>query len=278
MIRYSGLLRLLLLVLALLLSSGCSRFFQKEEPLETLPVGEMYAEGKRSLEGANYSRATRYYQRLIARFPYGPYTEQAQLELAYAQYKDSKPEEAQSTINRFIRTYPAHEDIAYAYYLKALINFERENAFLDSIAGIDTTLRDQSALQQSFNDFAELIRRYPDTRYAADARQRMIYLRNLMAQQEIGVGKYYLRRGAWVAAANRGRFVLENYPQSGEQGNALALMAESYTRLGQEELAKDARRVLELNAPEHPYLTGDWPEGSAWWRKLVPLARERAEG
>ena len=276
MIRYSGTFRLLALLLVLSLSAGCSSWFKKDDPLETLSVEQMYDEAKGSLKGGNYGRAQRYFSRLIARFPYGPYTEQAQLELAYAQYKSGKAEDAQSTVNRFIRTYPAHQSVVYAYYLKALINFERENAFLDRIAGIDTALRDQSALQKSFDDFAELIRRYPDTRYAVDARQRMIHLRNMMAAQEIGVGKYYLRRGAFVAAAKRGEFVLETYPQSGLQNDALALMAISYERLGQDQLAKDARRVLEVNDPQHPYLSGDWPEGRSWWRKLVPLAKERA--
>jgi outer membrane protein assembly factor BamD len=275
MIRYSDLLRLLVLALVLLVVSGCGRFFSKNDPLETLAVEEMYTEGKESLQKSNYGRAGRYYTRLIARFPYGPYTEQAQLELAYAQFKGGKPEDASSTINRFIRTYPAHPHIAYAFYLKALIGFERDDSALDRLAGIDTTLRDQSSLQQSFNDFAELIRRYPNTAYAADGRQRMIYLRNQMARSEISVGKYYLRRGAYVAAAARGKYVLELYPQSGLQGDALALMAESYRRLGQDTLASDARRVLELNDPAHPYLSGNWPEGMSWWRKLVPLARER---
>ncbi len=275
MIRYSGLFRLLAIVLIVLLSTGCGRWFKKDEPLESLPVEQMYAEAKRSLENGNYGRAQRYYQRLVARFPYGAYTEQAQLEMAYTQYKDGKGEEAQSTINRFIRTYPAHRNIAYAYYLKALINFERENAFLDRIARIDTTLRDQSALEQSFNDFADLIRRFPDTPYAVDARQRMVHLRNLMAQREIGVGTYYLRRGAYIAAAKRGEYVLEHYPQSGSQGDALALLVESYSRLGQDKLADDSRRVLQLNHPDHPYLSGDWPQRPGWWRKLIPLAAER---
>jgi outer membrane protein assembly factor BamD len=275
MIRYSALLRLLALVLALLVVSGCGRFFTKDDPLETLAVEAMYEEGKSALRSSNHGRAQRYYTRLIARFPYGPYTEQAQLELAYAQFKGGKAEDAQSTISRFIRTYPAHQHIAYAYYLKALISFERGHTTLDRLAGIDSTLRDQSTLQQSFNDFAELIRRYPDTVYAADGRQRMIHLRNQMARAEISVGTYYLRRGAYVAAANRGKHVLELYPQSGLQGDALALMTESYRQLGQDALSNDARRVLELNDPAHPYLSGNWPTQGGWWRKLVPLASER---
>jgi outer membrane protein assembly factor BamD len=275
MIRYSRPLRLLAIALIVALSAGCANFFKRDEPLETLPVEQMYEEGKNSLRGNNFGRAEAYFTRLIGRFPYGPYHEQAMIELAYAQYKAGRVEEAQSTINRFIRTYPAHRHVPYAFYLRALINFERESVFFDRIGGIDRTLRDQSALQQSFNDFAEVIRRYPDTVYAADARQRMVYLRNQMARREIGVGTYYLRRGAYVAAANRGRYVLEMYPQSGYQGDALALLVESYTRLGQTDLAADSRRVLLANDPQHPYLSGNWPQGGSWWRKLLPVGNER---
>ena len=276
MIRYSGAARLLLLTALIGLLMGCGRFFQKEDPLETLPVEEMYTEAKSALTRGNLGRAQRYYQRLIARFPYGRYTEQAQLELAYAQFKDNKPADASSTINRFIKTYPAHQHIAYAYYLKALVNFDRGNDLLDRIVRIDRTSRDQASLRQSFDDFADLIRRYPDSVYAADARQRMVYLRNQLARNEINVAKYYLRRGAYVAAAQRGQYVLEYYPQSAYQNDALAVMAEAYRRLGQDTLANDARRVLEKNDPQHPYLSGDWPKGRAWWRKLLPIGSEQA--
>lgn len=277
MIRRSGFLRLAIVCLAVLALAGCSKFkwFQKDEPLETLPVEEMYSVAKTSLENGNLSRSRRYYQRLIARFPYGPYTEQAQLELAYAQYKGNTPEEATSSINRFIRTYPTHPHIDYAYYLKALINFNRENAFLDRIARIDMTQRDQGAPRQAFNDFAELINRYPNSVYAPDARQRMVHLRNLMARHETNVAKYYLRREAYVAAANRGKYVLEHYPQSMHDGDALAVMAESYRQLGQTALSTDARRVLELNHPDHPYLRGDWPEKRSLFKRLWPFDDER---
>ena len=273
MTRHTGLLRLVTLIVIVLALGGCGRFkwFQKDEPLETLPVDQMYDTGKQALETGNLSRARRYYQRLIARFPYGPYTEQAQLELAYAQYKGNNPEDAMSSVNRFIRTYPTHPHIDYAYYLKALINFNRENAFLDRIARIDMTQRDQGAPRQAFNDFAELLNRYPNSVYAADARQRMVHLRNQMARHEITVAKYYLRRHAWVAAANRGQYVLEHYPQSMYDGDALALMSESYHRLGQDKLAADSRRVLQLNHPDHSYLRGDWPAERSLWQKPWPF-------
>lgn len=282
MIRYSGffrslpfatrsaLLRTLALSVLLGLLAGCS-LFQRDDPLETLPVEQMYASAKESLVGGNLSRAARYYQRLIARFPYGDFTEQSMLELSYAQYRANKHEEALSSINRFIKTYPAHAKIAYAYYLKALINFERDTGLLDRFAGIDSTMRDMSNSKQSFDDFAEVIRRFPGTSYAVDARQRMVYLRNRLAQYEISVAKYYLRRAAYVAAAQRGKYVLEVYPQSEYQGDALAVLSESYTQLGQKELATDARRVLELNNPRHPYLSGDWPNERSWLRKLWPF-------
>lgn len=277
MIRHSGLFRLLLLIVVALAFTGCSRlkWFSKEEPTETLPVEAMYEEAKGSLAGGNLARAKRFYGRLIARFPYGPYTEQAQLEMAYAHYKAGDSEDATSAIDRFIRTYPTNRHIDYAYYLRALINFNRENAFLERFARLDMTQRDQGAPRQSFNDFGELIRRYPNSRYAPDARQRMVHLRNLMGRHEINVAKYYLRRGAWVAASARAQYLLEHYPQSMHDGDALAIMAESYTRLGQDTLATDARRVLELNHPEHGYLHGDWPAERSLWKKIWPFDDER---
>jgi outer membrane protein assembly factor BamD len=263
--RLPGLSRLLVLLVLVSMASGCASmrgWFSKEDRLETQPVEAMYDEGNRTLLAGNYSRAERVYTRLIARFPFGEYTEQAQLELAYAQYKASKYEEATATIDRFIRTYPAHQHIDYAYYLKALVNFSRSNSTLDRIARLDGAQRDQSTPRQSFNDFGVLLQRYPNSRYAADARQRMVFLRNLLARHEVGVGQYYLRRGAYVAAANRGKFLLQTYPQSEHDGDALALMAASYAALGQEQLAADTRKVLEANHPDHPYLT----EGASWPR------------
>ncbi len=271
MIRHSGFLRLLALLVLTLSVAGCGRFFQKEDPIETLPVEQMYESGKSSLRSGNVARAERYFRRLIARFPFGAYTEQAQLELAYAQFKQNKTEEAQSTINRFIKTYPAHPHIDYAYYLRAVVNFDAGNLVLDRVARIDRTQRDMGSAQQSFNDFAELIRRYPNSRYAADARLRMVYLRNQMARHEVNVAKYYLRRGAWLGAAKRGQYIIEHYPQSAYQNDALAVMAEGYRRLGQDELAEDAARVLRANDPQHAYFSGDWPEPRSRWRKLLPL-------
>ncbi len=278
MIRFPSLLRPLLPVLFVALLGGCGLFGKKEDPLETLPVEEMYAEAKQALMAENYSRARRYYSRLVSRFPFGPFTEQSQLELSYVHYKRNETAEATSVLNRFIRTYPTHQHIDYAFYLKALINFDQENAFLERFARLDMTQRDQGAARQSFNDFSVLVQRFPNSRYAADSRQRMVHLRNVMARNELGIGLYYLRRGAHVAAVNRGQYIIENYPQSVHQNDAVALMAVAYDRLGEQALAADSRRVLELNAPEHPALRGKWPRRGAWWRSLVPFAGERSAG
>lgn len=275
MIRSSSIVRFSVLLVLILLLGACGRWGKKEDPLETLPLEAMYQEAKSSLETGNVSRAQRYYQRLIARFPYGPITEQSQIELAYAYYKGNKPEDATSAINRFIRTYPAHQNVEYMYYLRGLVNTNRSDGALLRIARLDPTQREQISLRQSFNDFNDLIQRYPSSRYAADARARMVHLRNQMARHDLNVAVFYLERRAWVAAASRSKFILEEYPRSIYDADALAVMSEAYARLGQQGLASDARRVLELNYPAHPYLRGDWPTERSWWRKLSPIGSDK---
>ena len=279
MMRPTGLVRFSLFLALALSLPGCKTvggWFggDKEEKTETLGVEALYAEAKEALNDSNFGRAQLYYTRLIARFPFGPYSEQAQLELAFVQFKLGKTEDATSSIDRFIRTYPRHPHIDYAYYLKAVINFDRNVSILTRVARTDVSARDLNGPIQSFNDFNEVIRRYPNSNYAPDARQRMVYLRNQLARHEMSVGLYYLRRGAYVAAANRGKFLLENYPQSELDGDAVALMAASYTALGQKTLADDARRVLEKNYPQHPYLSGRWPRKKGVWRQLNPFSGE----
>jgi len=276
MTRLPRLIRFFVILMLATSLVGCQSmgklFGDKEDATETLPVEEMYAQAKIAMDARNFDRASRYYTRLVSRFPYGPYSEQALLELAYVQHKQAKTEEATSTINRFIRTYPTHPHIDYAYYLKALINFDRNSGLLLRVARQDMSARDLGATTQSLNDFTDVLRRYPNSAYAPDARQRMVYLRNMLAQHELNVGLYYLRREAYVAAANRGKYILQTFPQSAFDGDAVALMAVSYAALGQEELAADARRVLELNYPDHAYLTGNrWPEKDGYFSKINPF-------
>ncbi len=266
----------LLALLALLLSmSACSIFGPKRPNIDTMPVQTLYDTAHASLENGDYAAATQAYQRLIARFPSGAYTEQAQLDLAYSQYKDNQPDEALSTVNRFIKTYPANKHVDYAYYLRGLINFDRTSGFIERFTKHEgaQSRRDQGYNLQSFDDFSELSRRFPDSAYTADARQRMIYLRNVLAQYEINVAEFYLRNKAYIAAADRAQYVIEHYQQAPETGDALAILTRSYLALGRKTLAEQTRQVLALNYPNHPYLKDPkWPRAPSTLRKLVPFS------
>lgn len=228
------------------------------------------------MEGGNWSGAEANFRRLIAQYPYGPYTEQAMIETAYAQYKAGKHDDAVSSVDRFIRTYPTHRNIAYMYYLRGLSNGNRNTVFLRRVWALDPSRRDLSTPHQAYADFNIVVDRYPNSRYAADARQRMIELRDVFAQHELDNALYYLRRQAWVSAAGRANYLLETYPQSAFQYDAVATLGEAYTRLGNKTLADDARRVLELNQPEHPWLQGNWPKYPWMVRKLNPFAGEKS--
>ena len=269
--RLSSPLKFLLLVL-IVLASGCSLFHRhKQDDAEVLPVEQMYSTAKESLVAENYNRAIHYDQRLIARFPFGPYTEQATLDLAYAQYKTDKQDDAYSTANRFIKTYPTHKHVDYAYYLRGLINFDRDKGFLDRYANQDMTKRDQGNTLQSFGDLNELVTRFPNSRYAPDARQRMIYLRDNLSRAQIAIAEFYLQRGAYVAAVNRSKEILTKYQRTPAAGDALAVMVIAYKALNQQQLADDTERVLKLNYPDHPYFSGHFPPHGHWWGRMVPF-------
>lgn len=281
MIRRSSLLsapvRLTALLLVLVFAAtGCHRGDKKKDADEGAPVEQLFEKSHKLMEGGNWSGAENSFKRLIAQYPYGPYTEQAMIESAYAQYKAGKNDDAVSSIDRFIRTYPTHRNIAYMYYLRGLANGNRDTVFLRRVWSLDASRRDLSTPRQAYADFNIVADRYPNSRYAADARQRMVELRDVFAQHELDDGLYYARRGAWVSAAGRANYLLETYPQSAFQYDAVALLGEAYTHLGNKTLADDARRVLELNQPQHPWLAGNWPKYPWMIRKLNPFAGEKS--
>ena len=261
-------------------ATGCAsmgKMFGKDKDSEEgKPVEEIYETAHKSMSNGNWAKAETNFRQLIAQYPYGAYTEQALMETAYAQYKAGKMEEAISTIDRFIRTYPTQRNVPYMYYLRGLANSGRDEVFLQQVWRLDPSRRDLVTVKQAYNDFSLLAERYPNSRYAGDARQRMIKLRNLMARHEIDTALYYLRREAWVSAAARGKYVLETYPQSEYQNDAVAVLAEAYTRLGNTTLAADARRVLEKNDPQHAWLSGNWPDYPWGVRRLNPFAGEKS--
>jgi len=257
--------------------TGCGKFFKKDkDSVEGKPVEEIYEKAHGSMVRGNWDRAELTFRQLIAQYPYGPYTEQALMETAYAQYKAGKMDDAVSTIDRFIRTYPTQRNVPYMYYLRGLANSGRDTVFLQRVWKLDASRRDLATPLQGYNDFSKLAENYPNSRYAVDARQRMIALRNLFARHELDTALYYLRRDAWVSAAARAKYLLETYPQSEYQNDAVALLGEAYTHLGNETLAADARRVLEQNDPQHPWLSGDWPDYPSSIRKLNPFAGEKS--
>ena len=264
-----------LLLVSTLAVTGCSRGTKDDAP-EGTPVQTLYQDSQKLLEAGNWSGAEFGYRRLLAQFPYGPYTEQALIETAYAQYKAGKHDDAVSTIDRFIRTYPTHRNVAYLYYLRGLANSNRDTVFLRRVWSLDSSRRDLSAPRQAFADFGIVVDRYPNSRYAADARQRMGQLRDIFAMGELNSGLYYLRRGAWTSAAGRANYVLETYPETSYHADAVAMLAASYQGLGNQALADSARSQLATLDADHPYLSGDWPKYSWMIRKLNPFAGEKS--
>ena len=251
-VRCVHLLVLILLGLTLALS-GC----RKDRPLDDQrPAADLYRDAKKSLDNRAWARAIAQYSQLQVRYPFGRYTEQSMLDLSYAYFKGRRPESAMATLNRFIRTYPTHPSVDYAYYLKGLVNYEENLGFLERMMPARVRDRDQSNARDAFLDFSELLRRFPDSRYAGDARQRMVYLRNNLAAYEIAVADYYLRKRAYIAAANRARYLLENYPNTPETPEALVVIHRAYTALDLPELADDSMALLEMNYPDNYYVQG----------------------
>ena len=245
---------LLALIMALALV-GCS----KDDETQDLEATEhaWYTSATNSLRAGNYGAAVQKLQALESRFPFGRYAEQAQLEIIYAHYKGGEPEAARAAADRFIRLHPEHPNVDYAWYLKGMASFDEDKSFLDNFFPIDPSTRDPGAARESFNEFTQLIKRFPNSEYAPDAQKRMKYLRNLLAAAEVNVARYYIRRGAWVAAANRGRYVFENFQGAAAVPDALAIMVESYQLLKMDELAGQTLMVLTTNFPEHESLDSE---------------------
>lgn len=242
-------------VLLLALAGGCGYFqsqSDRDKEEDKWPEDRLYEAAKQRLDSGSCSGAIEYYEKLQARYPFGIYTQQSQLELAYCYYRTEEPGSALATIDRFIKLYPSHPHMAYAYYLRGLVNFASGQGLTERYLPKDPSQRDPGAALQSFNDFSELIKRFPDSIYVEDSQLRMRHLRNVLAQHEVNVANFYMRRDAFVAAANRARYVVENYQQTPAMPEALVLLAKCYKVLEMDALADDVLRVLELNYPNHP--------------------------
>ena len=241
-----------LFLTGLLFLTGCSLLPEQIDTTKDWPANRLYSEAKAAANDGDYELAIKYFESLQARYPFGRYAQQAQLELIYVYYKDSEPASAVAAADRFIKLHPRHPFVDYAYYLKGLANFNQSKGLWERYLPQDPTQRDPGAARQSFQDFAELAKRFPASKYTEDATQRMAYLRNNLAQYEVNVAKYYMKREAYVAAANRAKYVVENYPRTPAVPDALGVMAKAYKIMGIDDLSADALRVLELNQPDHP--------------------------
>lgn len=240
------------LALAATLLAGCA----SNEVAPDLQEQQLYQQAQSSLDAGRYNAAIKQLEALDTRYPFGSYAEQAQLELIYAYYQIENWEAARAAASRFIRLHPDHPQVDYAYYMRGLAAYEAGRFSLEGLEMIDISKRDLGASRDAYVDFSELARRFPDSPYAPDARQRVIYLRNVLARHELQVADFYLRKGAYVAAVDRGKWVLEHYPRSQATRDALAVMVEGYLGLNMRDRAHDVLKTLIENDPDNARLDG----------------------
>jgi outer membrane protein assembly factor BamD len=249
------------------LIAACGALSNLEDETKGWTAEKLYAEAKDNLNSRNYAQAIKYFEKLEARYPYGRYAQQAQLEVAYAFYKDDEPAQAIAAAERFAKLYPNHPNVDYAHYLKGLVNFNEDMGWTAYVGGQDYTERDPKAARDSFDAFKDLVTRFPESRYTPDAIARMNYLVNMLASHEIHVARYYMKRGAYVAAANRAQFALKTYPRAPANEEGLVILVRAYDALGVTDLRSDAERVLKKNFPDSKYLKGDPRKaGTPWWQ------------
>lgn len=251
-----------------LLTAGlgaCSTTTTPSDETRGWPVERLYAEARDELNGSNYTRAAQLYETLEARYPYGRYAQQAQLDLAYTFYKDKEPQQALAACDRFIKLHPAHPNLDYAYYLKGLVNFNEDESLLSRWTGQDISERDPRAAREAFQSFRDLVTRFPNSQYAADAQIKMAHLVNSMAANEMHVARYYMTRKAYLAAVNRAQSVVKEFSNTRYMEEALAVMVSGYTALNLPQLADDSRRVLAKTYPDSPYLKQDWQPAEMPW-------------
>jgi outer membrane protein assembly factor BamD len=260
------------LALFLLLSlTACGLLSSPDEKSDanTASVEKLYADAMDEMESLNFEKAVTAFETLQSHYPYGRYAQQAQLEIAYAYFKQKEPESALAAADRFIKQYPNNPHVDYAYYLKGLINFNADLGLLGGVVSQDLSERDPRAARESFGSFRELVARFPNSQYASDSRLRMQYLVDTLARYEIHVANFYLRRGAYVAALNRAKDVITEYPRTPSTRYALQIMVQAYDAMGMKDLRDDAQRVLNANASTEVVKSSaanSATEGRHWWQ------------
>lgn len=251
---------------ALLAAAGCSSP-PKEDPNSTQAVEKLYAEGKDELESGGYDRAAKIFERVEGRAAGTILAQQATLDLAYTQYRANERAAALATIDRFIKLQPSSPALDYAYYLRGIVNFNDKLGVLSALSRQDLSERDQQASREAYQSFRQVVEQFPQSRYAGDAKLRMDYIVNALAAYELHVARYYFRRGAYVAAANRAQQVVLEFQQAPSNEEALYILVASYEQLGLDQLRTDSLRVLEKNFPNSRYLReGLGQPQKAWWQ------------
>jgi outer membrane protein assembly factor BamD len=245
-----------LLTGAILVLAGCSSSPDDEDLVAANRGAQaLYDDVKEKMKLGNFNAATSILVALDSRFPFGPLSHQVQLDLIYSYYKTTKTAQALATIDRFTRLNPNHSDVDYAFYMRGLTNMEADKNLFQDLVGIDRSDRDPSSSREAFEDFRRLIEKYPNSKYAADAQKRMLHIKSRLAKYEIAIARYYMRREAFVAAANRGRYVLEYYSDTTHVQQALEIMVESYDQLKLDDLKDNAMKTLKLNYPDSSFIS-----------------------
>lgn len=255
--------------LVLVAAGGCAGTGADDETIGW-SAQRLYGEAKDEMASKNWTKAIKLLEKLEARYPYGRYAQQAQLEVAYAQWKDNERALAIAAADRFIKLYPNHPNVDYAYYLKGLINFNELTGLLTWLTSPDMTDRDPKATREAFEAFKEVVTRFPDSKYTDDAAARMRYLVNALASNEIHVARYYMKRSAYLAAANRAQYAIQNYPQTPAVEEATFILVKAYDALGLTDLRDAAERVMRTNFPNSSYLRGGPKKDVPFWRIWDP--------
>ncbi|NQY35298.1 MAG: outer membrane protein assembly factor BamD [Alteromonadaceae bacterium] len=241
----------MILVLAMGLA-GCSS--SDDNAIDEIPdrsAQSLFTDAREALDNNLYQRAIQLLSAIDTRYPYGPISHQVQIDLIYAYYKSGNAAQGTALADRFLRLNPTHPNIDYVYYMRALINLSTETNLFQNLAGIERSDRDPTASRDAFNDFKIILTDHPQSKYAADARMRMIEIKSRLAKYELSVAKFYLKREAYASAANRGRYIVEYYSPSEEVEQALEIMVVCYEKLGLVELKNNARQVLAANYPDN---------------------------
>lgn len=247
--------------------SGCGLLPEKVDETKDWSASKLYSEARDEISAGNFEKGIEYFEKLEARYPFGTYAQQAQMEVAYAHYRQGDQAQALAAVERFIKLHPNHPNVDYMYYLRGLINFNDKVGFLDFLSKQDPSERDPKAARDAFDSFRQLAERFPNSIYTKDAIARMKYLVNAMAQYEVHVANYYYRRGAYVAAANRAQLAVSEYREAPAVEEALYVMVKSYDALSLPDLRDDAERVLRTNFPNSAFLSNGVPKAKkSWWK------------